>query len=140
MADTFFITLAEVLGCEDTGTGKAAENTQIIDEHQLVDDGYPRHLLRADLPDHDIVQHIDKIGDAVLDHDRDGNRKQPPVECPVAKIFISKLLSLHQFILSYFLEIKRRTDVFRLSYHLTLKLLFNQLIFTELHRSEVCRK
>ena len=54
---------------ENTGTGNAAENAQVKDHHQLIGDGYAGYLIRSKLADHDIIQHIDKVGHKQLDND-----------------------------------------------------------------------
>ena len=63
-------TSGEELCRENTDSGHAAEDAEIEDEEQLVDDGDPGHRIRADPPDHNVVQHTDKIRDTVLQHDR----------------------------------------------------------------------
>ena len=69
---------------KDTDAGNSAEYCQIKDQQKLIDNGNPRHLLRADTPYHDIVQKPHKVGDAVLDHDGHGDSQRHPVEGSVA--------------------------------------------------------
>ena len=73
-----------VLGGKDPRPGKAAENTEIKNENQLVDDGHAGHGLRANLAHHHIVQQTDKVCDHILYQHRRHHREQLAVKGPVA--------------------------------------------------------
>ena len=70
LAHTFIILLSEILRRKNTRTGYSTENTQIINKNQLIHDRSPRHLLRPDPPDHNIIQQTYEIRNPILDHDR----------------------------------------------------------------------
>ena len=61
---------------KDTDTGKPSEQSQIPDEQQFIDNCHTGHRIRTDPAHHNIIQHADKIRDAVLDHDRHGDRQR----------------------------------------------------------------
>ena len=92
MADPIVILVPEILRSKDTCTGQASEQAQEIDEHDLVDDGHTGHLLRAHPSDHNIVQKADKVGDAVLDHDRHRHSHKRFIKCPVTYVLIASYL------------------------------------------------
>ena len=68
------------LGGEDARAGGRAEDAEVEHEHKLIDDGHAAHGDRAHLTHHHIVQHLDEIGDAVLDHHRQRHSQDPPIE------------------------------------------------------------
>ncbi len=78
------IFLPEILSSKNTGTGYGAKQTKVVDKEKLVHDCHTRHLLRANLPDHDIVKKSHKICDPVLDHNGDGDEEHHLVKCFVA--------------------------------------------------------
>ena len=55
---------------ENTRCGYAPENAQIEDKNQLVGDRNARHRRRTDPPDHNVVQERNKVGNKVLNHNR----------------------------------------------------------------------
>ena len=71
---------------ENPDAGETAENHQIEDKLQLIHDGNARHLVRADLADHDVVKHTDKIRDAVLNHDRNRDLQCVTIKIPCSEI------------------------------------------------------
>ena len=87
MAYAVRVFLTVVLRRKDPCPGDSAENTEIIDKQYLVDDGNAGHGLGPDLADHDVVQHIHKVCDTVLDHDGDGNGEYHLVEIRITKVF-----------------------------------------------------
>ena len=86
MADALVILGAVELGGEDTRAGACAEDAQVEDEQQAVDDGNAAHGNGADLADHDVVQQGHKVGDAVLDDNGDGHPKDPAVKRLVSDV------------------------------------------------------
>ena len=58
-------------------------------EQQLIDDGYARHYLCAEPPDHDVVEQADKVGYSVLYHYRHRHRKNRAVECLASYVFFN---------------------------------------------------
>ena len=76
------------LGGEDARARKPAEDAEVEDEEELVDDGDAGHGLRPHLSDHDVVQEVYKIRDEVLDQNGDHDREEPPVKGPVAEILL----------------------------------------------------
>ena len=72
------------LGGEYPRSRKAAENTEIEHEQQLVDYGHAGHGFGAHLPHHDIVQQVHKVGDNVLHQDGQHDGEKPTVKGPVA--------------------------------------------------------
>ena len=77
------IPLAVKLRAEQTRRGRTADRREVEDQQKLVCDGDARHLVRADLPDHNVVQKTDEIRDPVLEHDRQHDSKHHFVERPV---------------------------------------------------------
>ena len=77
VADALVVLPAHKLGGEDARAGGRAEDAQVEDEHELVDDGHAAHGDGAHLPHHHIVQHLDKICDAVLDHHGQSHGQDP---------------------------------------------------------------
>ena len=74
------------LGGKNTRTGGSAENAEIKNKDDLVDNGHAAHRKRANLTNHDVVKQGYKIGDSVLDDNGNGNLENPPVEGTVANI------------------------------------------------------
>ena len=79
------------LRTENTGSWNAAENTDIKNKHKLIDNGHTGHLLRANLPYHDVIQKAYKAGDGVLDNHGNRKIKHIPVKFSVANKFFLKL-------------------------------------------------
>ena len=77
---------------KDAYAGEAAEDAQVENEHELVEDGDAGHGICAETADHDIVEHVHEIRDALLDHDGNCDRQNFPVEIPVAEIFAAHIL------------------------------------------------
>ena len=69
VAHALVVAAAEELRGEDACAGYRAEDAQVKDEDQLVGQRNAGHLRRANCADHNVVQHVDKVGDAVLHHD-----------------------------------------------------------------------
>ncbi len=84
LPDSFLVFLSEILCRENTRSGYAAEQAQIVDKDQLVNDGDTRHRLRADPADHNVVQKTYKIRNTVLYHDRNGNGQYHFIKCLIA--------------------------------------------------------
>ena len=80
VADPLVVALAVKLRGKNADTGQAAQKAQVYDQHQLVDHGDAAHGICAHRAHHHVVQHIDKAGDAVLYHDRDGDHHRVFVE------------------------------------------------------------
>ena len=93
VANSLMAFLPIILSGENSRTGNAAENTDIKHRHKLVHNGNAAHLLRAHLPHHNIIQHVDKIRYAVLNNDRNHNEKNHSV-----KSLISYVLSPNTFL------------------------------------------
>ena len=89
MSNAFFIFLSKVLRGKNACSGYTAEQTEIIDKEQLIDNGYAGHLFCADLPDHDVVQQTHKVGNAVLNHDGYGDGQYHFVKIPISYEFVS---------------------------------------------------
>ena len=88
MPDAHVVTGAVKLGGEDSRAGAGAEDAQVEDKQQPVDDGHAAHGNGAHLAHHDIVQQGDKIGNAVLDDNGDGDPKDTAVKRLVADVSI----------------------------------------------------
>ena len=86
IADAVIIPAAVKLGGKNTRTGGSAENAEIKNKDDLVDNGHAAHRKRANLTDHDVVKQGYKIGDSVLDDNGNGNLENPSVEGTVANI------------------------------------------------------
>ena len=84
VSHTLLIVFPVILGGEDPRPGKAAENAEIKNKDQLVDDGHTGHGLRAHLAHHHIVQQTDKICDHILYQHRRHHREKLAVKSPVA--------------------------------------------------------
>ena len=76
VADALGIALAVILRSKDTHTGGRAEDEKIEHEDQLVGDSHAGDRVRSQITDHEIVQKVDEIRDAVLDHHRDGDHEK----------------------------------------------------------------
>ncbi len=53
--DSLLVSASIILRRKNTCAGYAAENTEIENQDQLIDDGHAGHLFCADLPHHNIV-------------------------------------------------------------------------------------
>ena len=84
MHDALIVMLAVVLGREDAGPGHASEDDQVEYEDQLAHDGDAGHGGGGDPAHHDIVQHVDEAGDALLDHDGKGYGQKSYIKFPGA--------------------------------------------------------
>ena len=87
---TLMILLPKVLCRKNTRSGHPSENTQIIDKNQLIHNGSPRHLLRTDPPDHNIIQQTHEIRDSILDHDRNSHSQNHHIKLPVTDKLLTK--------------------------------------------------
>ena len=88
VADALMVLGAEILGGKDAGAGTGTEKAQVEHKQQSVDDGNTAHGNGTYLTNHDVVQQGHKIGDAVLDDNRNGDGKDIAVKCPVADVSI----------------------------------------------------
>ena len=93
MADALVVPGALELGGENSSPGGGAEDAQVENKHQLVDDGNAAHRQGAHLAHHDVIQQGYKIGDAVLDDDGHHNGHHPPVKGPVADVTLQSHFS-----------------------------------------------
>lgn len=75
------------LRAEDARPGEPAEDGQIEHEDQLVRDRDAAHLLGPDPADHQIVQYVDELADAVLDHDGYDDRKDRLIKHFIPDVF-----------------------------------------------------
>ena len=89
IADTRCIAASAILRSKNTGAGNTAEDAEIIDKQELVDDGDTGHLVGADPADHDIVEEAYKVGDAALYHDGDSNCQNHMVKSRCSDILFS---------------------------------------------------
>ena len=78
------VALPVELRAEDGSAGKAAEDGEVKDKDDLIDDGHAGHGGGAQPPYHHVVQKVYKLGDALLDdhgddeqNDRDVKRLGP---------------------------------------------------------------
>ena len=76
------------LGGEDTRAGDCTEDAQVEHQNQTVGDGDTAHGHGAHLADHDVVQHGDEIGNAVLDNNGHGDPQNMAVKRPVADVAV----------------------------------------------------
>ena len=83
-AHAFFILLSEKLRAVDARAGQRPEDTQIEHEKHLVHDRHRRHRQRADAPDHDVIQKADDVGQRILQHHGQNDRRGAAVEIPVS--------------------------------------------------------
>ena len=81
---TLVVALAIELGSEDPRPGQPAEDAEVKDKQQLVDNGHAGHGLRAHLAHHHIVQQVHKVCYQVLCQDRQHHGEKPPIKGPVA--------------------------------------------------------
>ena len=87
VAHPLIVLLAEELGAEDGGPSQAAENGQVENEYNLVDNGHPGHGGGAQAAHHHVVQQVDKLGDALLDDHGHQQGQHGGVERPAANQF-----------------------------------------------------
>ena len=81
--NAFMVLFPAVLSGENPDPRESSEHTQVPYKKQGVHDRDARHRIRADSSDHNIVQHIHKIRDAVLKHDRQSDRHSVTNKFPV---------------------------------------------------------
>ena len=93
------IFLSVVLRGKDPRTGDGSENAEVIDKQNLIDNRNAGHGFGSDLADHNIIQHIHKVCDTVLDHDRDGYGKYHLVKIRISKVFFPEFS--HKYTLLY---------------------------------------
>jgi len=84
--DALVIPGAVELGGEDARAGTGTEDAEVEHKDQTVDNGNPAHGYGAHLADHNVVQKIYEIGNAVLDHNGHGDPEKPAVKGPVTNI------------------------------------------------------
>ena len=96
----FVIPFSKKLSAKNTGAGDAAENTDIKDKHQLVDDGHTGHLLRTHLAHHNVVQKTHKAGDGVLDDHGERKKDHIAIKLPVTYKSLFKTFphNIHAFL------------------------------------------
>ena len=90
LSHTLIILLSKVLCSKNTRSGYPSENTQIIDKNQLIHNGSPRHLLRTNPPDHNIIQQTHEIRDSILNHDRNSHSQNHHIKLPVTDKLLTK--------------------------------------------------
>ena len=78
------IFLAGELRPKEGGAAQPAENGQVEDEDDLVDNGHAGHGGCAQTPHHHVVQKVDKLGDALLDDHGHQQGQHRGVEGPAA--------------------------------------------------------
>ena len=81
------VAAAVILGGEDTRPGEAAEDAEVENKEQLIDDGDAGHRLRPHLAHHDIVQEVYEVGNHVLDQNGNQDQIELAVKGPAADIF-----------------------------------------------------
>ena len=91
IANTLLIVTSVELCRKNTRTGTGAKNAQAENKHQTVDDGNAAHLQAAHLSDHDVIQHGNEIGNAVLDNNRNCNLEKTAI-----KLLISHQITKHK--------------------------------------------
>ena len=98
IADTVHVSFTEKLRTEDASSGNRPKDRKIEYEQQRVCNGDACHLYCPHPAHHDVIQHTDKVCDAVLDHDgqRDGQRH-------FIKLFVSDI-STHGYLNSEITE------------------------------------
>ena len=69
---------------------RAAEETEVIYEQKLVDDGHARHRFRADPPDHKVIEQIHKRRYGVLQQQRQRERRDQLVKVFVSDKFLHR--------------------------------------------------
>ena len=74
------------LGGKDTCRANGTEYQKIEDEDKLIDNGNTRHSGGGDASHHDVVQQIDQIGNAVLDHHGKGYGKHRVIKFSISDI------------------------------------------------------
>ena len=84
MANTIVILCAGKLRSKNTGAGKSAEDTEVENKQQLIDDGHSRHLKRADTANHHIIKQTDDVGYRILNDNRQNDCNHLPVKSTVA--------------------------------------------------------
>ena len=63
------------LSGKDANAGKSTEYAQIPYKQQLIYDRNTGHRIGSDTSNHDVVKHIHNVGNAVLNHDRNGDHQ-----------------------------------------------------------------
>ena len=84
VAHTLLIVFPVILGGKDPCPGQAAEDAEIENEDELVDNGNAGHGLRTHLSHHHIVQQAHKICDHILYQHRGHDGEKLAVKGPVA--------------------------------------------------------
>ena len=70
VTDAFRVALAVELRGKDTYSRSRSEDDEVEDEYELIGDRDTRYRVGADAADHEIIQKINEIGQAVLEHHR----------------------------------------------------------------------
>ena len=84
VAHALVILRSGVLRGKDARACQPAEDAQVEDEQQLIDDGDRRHLQRTHAPNHHIVQQADDVTHRILNDDGHDHRNHLCIECAIA--------------------------------------------------------
>ena len=87
MPQAVMVSPAVELGAENARAAGAAEETEVKDKQQLIDDGDAGHGFRADPPYHQVVQQVDKGGNRVLQQQWQRQRRDGPVKLTISDQF-----------------------------------------------------
>ena len=98
LANALFVAFAVELRREYSRAGNGAENAQIKNEKELIYNSDARHLFGADLTDHDVVEQVDELRNAVLEHNGKRDRKNGLEEIFIADIFFNSRHGEHSII------------------------------------------
>ena len=90
LPDAFLVTLAVELRRQDARSGDTAQQAEVEDEDQLIDDRHTAHRFRADLADHDVVQQRNKCRNDLLNKNREQNGEHTPVKSSIPDIFVHR--------------------------------------------------
>ena len=97
MAHALDVASTVELGGKNTRRADRTEDEKIEDEDELIDDGNARHSGGGDLTDHDVVEEVNKVRNAVLNYHRYGHGKYRAVKFLVTDIAAQKALFGHMY-------------------------------------------
>ena len=90
IAYAVLILLAVILRGEYADAAESPEDREGENKQDLIHDGNAGHLLGAEAPHHDVIEHADQIRDEVLQHDGQGDGERGFIKRLVADEFFQK--------------------------------------------------
>ena len=80
IANPLYIAFACELRTKYASSPKSTKDAEIKDKNKLIRNGHTGHLLRAEPPNHKVIQHANELRDTILDHHGHRNGKHHAVK------------------------------------------------------------